>query len=186
MSKFVCVCEHLCVCIPIQIYIIYTIFILPFKIKGCFLIKCQTLAIKKKFPSTSSCQCPCPCGELQSTNTFPVVETTLSSFWAHCVRPTSCVFLSLVSVPGAGPDHTCPWRPAGHKPSKTYPHRLVQVEEDFEGDGPRPSWTLGQRSPFWSGTWAARTHEARGGFTGPTWLEEALSAFISSNTFSAT
>lgn len=76
MSKFVCVCvcvsEYLCVCIPIQIYIIYTIFVLPFKIKRCFLIKCQSLAIKKKFPGTASCRCPCPCGELQSTHTFPV------------------------------------------------------------------------------------------------------------------
>ena len=68
----VCVSEHLCVCIPIQIYIIYTIFVLPFKIKRCFLIKCQSLAIKKKFPGTASCQCPCPCGELQSIHTFPV------------------------------------------------------------------------------------------------------------------
>lgn len=40
-----CVCEHLCVCIPIQIYIIYTVFVLSFKIKRCFLIKCQSLAI---------------------------------------------------------------------------------------------------------------------------------------------
>ena len=49
MSKFVCMCEHLCVCIPVQIYIIYTIFVLPLKKKRCFLIKCQTLAIKKNF-----------------------------------------------------------------------------------------------------------------------------------------
>lgn len=113
----VCVSEHLCVCIPIQIYIIYTIFVLPFKIKRCFLIKCQSLAIKKKFPGTASCQCPCPCGELVYSHlpSSPIIP--LSSFWTHCFRPTSCVFLSPVSVPGAGPDHTCPWRPAGHKPS---------------------------------------------------------------------
>ena len=45
MSKFMCVCNHLCVCTPIQIYIIYTIFVLSFKIKRYFLIKCQRLTI---------------------------------------------------------------------------------------------------------------------------------------------